>query len=152
MRQVWPSTGALIDGRRSAVNSSAAAELDALNFFKGPWGPAGKPFVGGVPDERPIDDFYPSGTTKHDIEVWLGTLSESDRKRALDPFTAIARGRDGALEMIPYDRRYDCRRDSHPNDSRCIGTAGARASAATPGTPNCGSPEPLTWPFVRGPG
>jgi hypothetical protein len=106
MRQVWPGTPALIDGRRSAASSSAGAELDALNFFKGPWGPTGKPFVGGVPAEQPIGDYYPSGTTKHDIEVWLGTLSESDRKRALDPFTAVARGRDGAIEVVPYDRHY----------------------------------------------
>lgn len=52
MRQVWPGTRALIDRRRSATSSSAAAELDALNFFKGPWGLAGKAFVGGVPAER----------------------------------------------------------------------------------------------------
>jgi hypothetical protein len=29
--------------------------------------------------------FYPSGTTQHDIELWLATLSEHDRKRAFRP-------------------------------------------------------------------
>src|SRR5580704_1368768 len=89
MRQVWPGTRALIDGRRPAASSLVGGEFDALNFFKGPWGPTGKPFVGGVPAEQPIGDFYPPGMTKHDIEVWLGTLSESDHKRALDPFTVL---------------------------------------------------------------
>src|ERR1700742_1966575 len=32
-------------------------------------------------------DFYPPGTTKHDIDLWLGTLSEPERRQALDPFT-----------------------------------------------------------------
>jgi hypothetical protein len=46
-----------------------------------------------VPSERPIGDYYPSGTTKHDIEAWLATLSAPDRKRALDSFTVIEGGR-----------------------------------------------------------
>src|SRR6267154_5358229 len=76
MRQVWPGTRALIRERESAKDSAAQAELDALNFFKGPWGPTGTAFIGGVPPGRPIGDFYPSGTTKHDIDSWRGTLPE----------------------------------------------------------------------------
>src|SRR3984957_3186858 len=89
MGQVWPGPRALIKERQSATDSAAPAELDALNFFKGPWGPTGTAFLGGVPSERPIGDYYPSGTTKHDIDVWLGALAEPDRKRALNSFTAI---------------------------------------------------------------
>jgi len=106
MRQVWPGTRALIKERRSARDSAAQAELDALNFFKGPWGPTGAAFIGGVPSERPIGDFYPSGTTKHDIDIWLGTQSEPDRKRALDSFTAIERGQSGPFEVVSYGRHY----------------------------------------------
>jgi hypothetical protein len=106
VRQVWPGTRALIRERQTAQTSTAQAELDALNLFKGPWGPTGTAFIGGVPSERPIGDFYPSGTTKHDIEIWLGTLSEPDRKRALDSFTAIERGQNGAFEVVSYGRHY----------------------------------------------
>src|ERR1700730_15027621 len=106
MRQMWLGTRALIRERQTAQTSTAQAELDALNLFKGPWGPTGTAFIGGVPSERPIGDFYPSGTTKHDIEIWLGTLSEPDRKRALDSFTAIERGQNGTLEVVPYGRHY----------------------------------------------
>jgi hypothetical protein len=106
MRQVWLGTRALIKERQSARDSAAQVELDALNFFKGPWGRTGTAFIGGVPSERPIGDFYPSGTTKHDIDIWLGTLSEPDSKRALDSFTAIERGQNGPFEVVAYGRHY----------------------------------------------
>jgi hypothetical protein len=106
MRQVWPGTPPLIKERQSARTPVAQAELDALNFFKGPWGPTGVAFIGGVPSERPIGDFYPAGTTKHDIDSWLGTLSESDRKRALDSFTCIERGQNRPFEVVAYGRHY----------------------------------------------
>jgi hypothetical protein len=106
MRQVWPGTRAQIGERQSAQTSTAQAELDALNFFKGPWGPTGTAFIGGVPPERPIGDYYPSSTTKHDIDIWLATLSEPDRKRALDSFTAIERGQNRPFEVVAYGRHY----------------------------------------------
>jgi hypothetical protein len=106
MRQVWPGTRALIRERQSAQTSAAQAELDALNFFKGPWGPTGTAFISGIPSERPIGDFYPSNTTKHDIDIWLETLSEPDRKRALNSFTAIERGQNGPFQVVSYGRRY----------------------------------------------
>jgi hypothetical protein len=106
MRQVWPGTRALIRERQSSQTSAAQAELDALNYFKGPWGATGTAFIGGVPSERPTGDFYPSGTTKHDIEIWLATLSEPDRKRGLDSFTVIERGQNGPFGVVSYGRHY----------------------------------------------
>jgi hypothetical protein len=106
MRQVWPGTRALIKERQSAKDSAAQAELDALNFFKGPWGPTGTAFIGGVPAKQPIGDFYPAGTTKHDIDIWLGTLSQPDRKRALNSFTVFERGQNGPFEVVSYGRHY----------------------------------------------
>jgi hypothetical protein len=106
IQQVWPGSRALIKERQSAQTSAARAELDALNFFKGPWGPTGTAFIGGVPAKRPNRDFYPSDTTKYDIDVWLGTLSQPDRKRALDSFTAIERGQNGRFEVVSYGRHY----------------------------------------------
>jgi hypothetical protein len=106
MRQVWPGTSALVSARQTARTSAAQAEFDALNFFKGPWGSNGAAFIGGVPAERPIGDFYPAGTTKKDIEIWLAALPEPDRKRALDSFTAIERAQNGPLEVVSYGRQY----------------------------------------------
>jgi hypothetical protein len=106
MRQVWPGTRALMRERQSSLASASQAQLDALNFFKGPWGPTGTAFIGGVPSERPIGDFYPADTTKHDIEIWLGPLSEPDRKRALNSFTAIEHGQNGPFDVVSYGRHY----------------------------------------------
>ena len=106
IRQVWPGTRALIPERESSQTPASQAELNALNFYKGPWGPSGTPFIAGVPSERPIGDFYPSGATKHDIELWLATQSEAGRKRALDSFTVIERGQNAPFEVVAYGRHY----------------------------------------------
>jgi hypothetical protein len=106
VRQVWPGTRALMRERHAAQTSAAEAELGALNFFKGPWGPTGAAFIAGVPAEQPIGSYYPSGTTKPAIEAWLGTLSQAERKRALDSFTVIERGQSGRFEVVSYARHY----------------------------------------------
>jgi hypothetical protein len=106
IQQVWPGSRKLITERQSSPTPAAQAEFDALNFFKGPWGRTGTAFIGGVPAERPIGDFYPPDTTKHDIEVWLKRLPELDRKRALDSFTVIERGRTHPFEIVPYGSHY----------------------------------------------
>ena len=105
-QQVWPGTQALIGQREKSQTPGARAELNALNCFKGPWGPTGKPFIDRVPSERPIGDFYAPGSTKLEIDGWLGTLSQADRKRALDPFTAIERTANGSFRDVPYSRHY----------------------------------------------
>jgi hypothetical protein len=106
IQQVWPGTRALIRERESEETPHGQAELDALNFFKGPWGPAGAAFIGGVPSTRPIGDFYPSGTTKHEIATWLETLSQPERKRALDSFTTVERRQNRSFEVVSYSRHY----------------------------------------------
>lgn len=106
MRQVWPGTRSLINEREPPRTATARVELDALNFFKGPWGPTGAPFVGGVPPEQPIGDYYPFGATKHDIAIWLAKLSAADRTRALNSFTTIERRQDGSFQTISYSRHY----------------------------------------------
>ena len=60
-------------------NAQVRAEVEALNFFKGPWDNDGKAFISGVPATRPIADFYPASATKDTLEAWLDTLSPSER-------------------------------------------------------------------------
>ena len=122
VRQVWPGTRALIAQRQAVQASTAQEELDALNFFKGPWDRAGTAFIAGVPLARPIGDFYPSGTTKHDIDAWLATLAAPERKQALDSFTTIERGSSDRFSVVPYSRHY---RDG------LVEAAGALREAAT---------------------
>lgn len=106
LQQVWPGTRALMVEREADRASAAQTELAALNFFKGPWGPKGGPFIAGVPFERPIGDFYPAGATKHDLDAWLAKLSAPERKRALDPYTVIESGKDGGFQTTAYSQHY----------------------------------------------
>lgn len=106
MRQVWPGTSSLLKKYTAAQNPSARSELMALDFFKGPWDADGKAFIAGVPKERPIGDFYPSGSTKRELDAWMQHLSAADRARALDSFTAIRRAGAGRFEVVPYSRYY----------------------------------------------
>jgi hypothetical protein len=106
IRQVWPGTAALLRERTPPRDARARGEIDALNFFKGPWDSHGQAFVTGVPATRPIGDFYPAGTTKNAIEAWLATLSPREREQALGAFTAIHPGSDGRFKVEAYSRYY----------------------------------------------
>lgn len=106
MQQVWPRTHELIAQRQAAQMPAAQAEVNALDFFKGPWDKGGAAFIAGVPAERSIGDFYPQGISKHDIDAWLATLAEPERKRALDSFTTIERGQGGRFSTVPYSVHY----------------------------------------------
>jgi hypothetical protein len=83
VRQVWPGTRALIRERQSAQTSAAQAELDALNLFKGPWGPTGTAFIGKVPSERPIGDFYPFSRPARFLPVPTGASRSTEPPPAL---------------------------------------------------------------------
>lgn len=106
IRQIWPGTAALLRERTPPRDVRAREEVDALNFFKGPWDSRGQAFVTGVPATRPIGDFYPAGTTKNAIEAWVATLSPREREQALGAFTAIHLGSDGRFKVEPYSRYY----------------------------------------------
>ena len=106
MRQVWPGTAALLKDRTPPRDDLAAAERDALNFFKGPWDQQGRVFLAGAPATRPIGDFYPADATKAEIEAWLATLSSDEATRARSEFTAIRRGPDGRLFAEGYSHFY----------------------------------------------
>jgi hypothetical protein len=106
IRQVWPGTPRLIKERENSQNPTSQAELATLDFYKGPWGADGKPFIAGVPAERPIGDFYPADATKAELDSWLNSLAAPERAHALSPVTAIRRAPGGAFEVSPYSHYY----------------------------------------------
>ena len=118
MRQVWPGTGALLRERTPPRDAQARADMEALNFFKGPWDERGKAFISGVPATRPGGDFYPAGTTKEAVSAWLSTLSPPEREQALGGFTAIRPRSDDRFAVEPYSRYYASELRSAANDLR----------------------------------
>lgn len=105
-RQVWPGSIGLLKQRESADGPAARAELTALEYFKGPWNSQGVAFIADVPAKRPTSDFYPADSSKAELETWLNSLAEGERRRALDPFTAIRRTRGSQFALVPYSRYY----------------------------------------------
>ncbi len=106
IRQVWPGTAALLMERTPPRDARARAEVEALNFFKGPWDERGRAFIPRAPPARPAEDFYPAGATKGAVEAWLATLSAREREQALGGFTAIRRGPDSQFRVEPYSHYY----------------------------------------------
>ncbi|HEY0747224.1 MAG TPA: hypothetical protein VGD63_11025 [Steroidobacteraceae bacterium] len=106
LRQVWPDSIRQKKLRESASNPAAHAELTALEYFKGPWNSQGEAFIAEVPAKRPIGDFYPADSSKAELETWLNSLAEGERKRALDPFTAVRRTQGSPFELVRYSRYY----------------------------------------------
>ena len=106
IRQVWPGTAALLRERTPPRSTRARAEVEALNYFKGPWDIQGKAFVPGVPATRPIGDFYPAAASKDALEAWIAALSPSEGKQALGAFTAIRSLSGGRFGVEPYSHYY----------------------------------------------
>jgi hypothetical protein len=106
MRQVWPGTPALVRARAPESGATAHAEIDAFQYFKGPWLPSGEAFVAGAPARRLPGDYYPPDATKPELEKWLGTLDARAKGRALAGFTAIVRNEGGGFRVMPYHERY----------------------------------------------
>jgi hypothetical protein len=106
VRQVWPGSLRLLQQRESADSPVSEAELTALNFFKGPWNSDGVAFIADVPAKQPIGDFYPADASKAELEGWLNSLAEAERRRALGPFTAIRRTGENQFALVPYSRYY----------------------------------------------
>jgi hypothetical protein len=84
------------------------ARLRYFMINKGPWSRLDddEPFVPGAPPKPEGATFYPAGATKADVEAWLRTLGEAERRRATGFFTTIRRGPDGGFMAVPYSLEY----------------------------------------------
>jgi hypothetical protein len=93
------------------VRDSSDAGRARLNYFlinKGPWSrlDEDEPFVNGAPAKPPQGNFYPAGASKEEVEAWLDSLPDAERRRATGFFTTIRRGPDGRLMAVPYSTEY----------------------------------------------
>jgi hypothetical protein len=82
-----------------------------MHYFlinKGPWSRLdhNEPFILGVPPKPPQANFYPAGATKEEVEAWLKTLPEADRRNATGFFTTIRRAPGGQFIAVPYSVEY----------------------------------------------
>ncbi len=108
LRQVWPGNEALLFKLLEDTSPLGRVRLSSFLLHKGPWDRLDhdKPFIPGVPAKPDGAGFYPADAKKADVEAWLQSLSDAERKKASGFFTTIRRGADGKLTAVPYSLEY----------------------------------------------
>jgi hypothetical protein len=108
LRQVWAGNEAMLLDLAADPSPLGQARLHYFILNKGPWSRLdhNEPFIPGAPAKPAQANFYPAGATKDDVEAWLKTLGDADRKRATGFFTTIRRGPGGVLTAVPYSLEY----------------------------------------------
>src|SRR5262245_6053608 len=108
LHQVWAGNPTLLLNLVRDTSPLGRARLHAFLVNKGPWSrlDENKPFIPGVPPKPEQANFYPAGATKAEVDAWLKSLPEPERRRATGFFTTIRRGPDGKFVVVPYSIEY----------------------------------------------
>lgn len=108
MRQVSAGNAATLLSLSADPSPLARARLDYFILNKGPWSglDQDQAFLPGVGAKPEAANFYPTDSTKSEIESWIGALSEPQRSAATGFFTTIRRTPTGALSAVPYSVEY----------------------------------------------
>jgi hypothetical protein len=108
LEQVWAGNPALLMDLTRDASTLGQARLRYFILNKGPWSriDENQPFIPGVPSRPEQANFYPPDAAKGDIEAWLKTLPEAQRRPATGFFTTIRRGPDGRFMAVPYSVEY----------------------------------------------
>ena len=93
------------------VRDESADGRARLHYFllnKGPWSrlDEDQAFIPGAPAKPPQANFYPAGATKAEVEAWMTSLPDAERRNAAGFFTTIRRGIDGGFIAVPYSTEY----------------------------------------------
>ncbi len=108
LRQVWSGNETML---LDLVRDTSDVGRPRLHYFlinKGPWSrlDEAEPFIAGAPAKPEQGNFYPAGATKAEVEAWINSLPDAERRRATGFFTTIRRGPDGKFMAVPYSTEY----------------------------------------------
>ena len=108
LRQVWEGNETMLLDLVADASPLGRARLHYFLINKGPWSRLdhNEPFVPGAPKKPEQANFYPAGATKAEVEAWMKTLPDAERRRATGFFTTIRRGPDGKFVLVPYSLEY----------------------------------------------
>jgi hypothetical protein len=108
LRQVWAGNETMLMRLVRDRSPLGQARLHYFLLNKGPWSrlDEDEPFIPGAPDKPEQANFYPAGATKSEVDAWIATLPDAERRRATGFFTTIRRGPDGRLAAVPYTLEY----------------------------------------------
>lgn len=108
LRQVAPLN---VQYLRELVRDESSLGRARLHYFSinaGPWSrpDANVSFIPGIGPKPEGGNFYPTDTTRADIEKWINTLSAADKEQATSFFTTIRRNPSGGFMSVPYSVEY----------------------------------------------
>jgi hypothetical protein len=108
LRQVWEGNETMFLDLAADSSPLGRARLHYFLINKGPWSRIdhNDAFIPGAPPKPEQGNFYPAGAAKADVEAWLKTLPEPERRRATGFFTTVRRGPDGKFVLVPYSVEY----------------------------------------------
>ncbi|HEX5106804.1 MAG TPA: hypothetical protein VFV95_00090 [Vicinamibacterales bacterium] len=108
LRQVWEGNETMLLDLIQETSPLGRARLHYFLINKGPWSRLdhNEPFIPGAPAKPPQGNFYPAGATKDEVEKWINSLPDPERRRATGFFTTIRRGPDGRFVLVPYSVEY----------------------------------------------
>ena len=108
LRQVWAGNETMLLDLLHDTSPLGRARLHAFLLNKGPWSrlDENRAFVPGAPPKPDAANFYPAGATKEEIDAWIKSLPDAERKRAAGFFTTIRRDPAGKLIAVPYSVEY----------------------------------------------
>src|SRR5688572_3775547 len=108
LRQVWSGNETML---LDLVRDTSDVGRPRLHYFlinKGPWSrlDEAEAFIAGAPAKPEQGNFYPAGATKAEVEAWINSLPDAERRRATGFFTTIRRAPDGRMTLVPYSVEY----------------------------------------------
>jgi hypothetical protein len=108
LRQVWEGNETMALDLVSDTSPLGRARLHYFLINKGPWSRLdhNEPFIPGAPKKPEQANFYPAGATKAEVEAWVMSLPDAERRRATGFFTTIRRTPDGKFTLVPYSLEY----------------------------------------------
>ncbi len=107
LRQMWSQNPSMLLSLAGDESPEGRARLHYFLINKGPWSNLddNAPFVAGAPAKPPGAGFYPSDTTKQEMESWMKSLSPNEQKNARGFFTVI-RHEGKSFTTVPYRVEY----------------------------------------------
>jgi hypothetical protein len=108
LRQVWSGNESLL---LELVNDQSELGRARLAYFllqKGPWDRQNqfKPFIPGVPAKPASGNFYPADAAKAEVNAWIESLPEAQRREAKFFYTTVRRDPLGHFMLVPYSVEY----------------------------------------------
>ncbi len=108
LRQVWSGNETMLLDLVEDMSPVGRSRLHYFLLNKGPWSRLdhNEPFIPGAPKKPEQGNFYPAGATKAEVEAWITSLPDAERRRATGFFTTIRRASDGTFMLVPYSVEY----------------------------------------------